>query len=343
MLQAIEDAFPSAFGPRADEAAALYLQRLMKERVAERKATLRMAEESAERSSPSHPAYSLPVVTTSSAPLPQSHRGALFGVGGLFTGLGVAALAVTLYLQWLRPAPLPSSASHSPSATIAPVTGMAPASSQRDKAIAGGSGTLAVALAPTSNPLAVVSASRSKRALARQSAKEEQAELVAELATAEPLPPAAPAPALEARTEAELPLVGSRPRADEANSSRELATLGPVPAVAPLPSGKATPVAPRLLSSRLGQNLLLTNPASDGSRVRLPAGLDRMGGTFSAIVNICVTSTGTVSKVNILRSAGPALDRQIPNALSHWHYRPLLEAGTPTPFCYVLNYEISAR
>ena len=68
-----------------------------------------------------------------------------------------------------------------------------------------------------------------------------------------------------------------------------------------------------------------------------------MGQTFSAIVNVCVSATGRVSKVSIVRSAGPVLDPQIPNAISHWHYRPLLEAGKPTPFCYVLNYEISAR
>jgi hypothetical protein len=68
-----------------------------------------------------------------------------------------------------------------------------------------------------------------------------------------------------------------------------------------------------------------------------------MGETFSALVHICVSATGSVSNVSILRSAGPVLDPQIPKALSHWRYRPLLEAGTPTPFCYVLNYEVSAR
>jgi len=68
-----------------------------------------------------------------------------------------------------------------------------------------------------------------------------------------------------------------------------------------------------------------------------------MGQTFSAIVNVCVSATGNVSKVTILRSAGPALDAQIPGALSRWRYRPLLEEGKPTPFCYVLNYEIAAR
>ena len=50
MLEALQNAFPSAFGPRADEAAT-YLLGLMQERIVERKATFRMAEEVAERSS----------------------------------------------------------------------------------------------------------------------------------------------------------------------------------------------------------------------------------------------------------------------------------------------------
>jgi TonB family protein len=128
----------------------------------------------------------------------------------------------------------------------------------------------------------------------------------------------------------------------ELDPSHALLALAPATAAAPLPLVKAAPTAPRLLSSRLGQNQLLTSPSA-ASRVRLPVGLDRMGETFSALVSICVTATGSVSRVSILRSAGPVLDPQIPKALSRWRYRPLVEAGTPTPFCYNLNYEISAR
>jgi TonB family protein len=95
------------------------------------------------------------------------------------------------------------------------------------------------------------------------------------------------------------------------------------------------------LASKVGQRQLLTNPSSRA--VRVPAVLQRSGQTFSASVNICVSATGQVSKVSILRSASPALDPQIAKMLSGWRYRPLLEAGKPTPFCYPLNYEIDPR
>jgi hypothetical protein len=154
------------------------------------------------------------------------------------------------------------------------------------------------------------------------------------------LPPATTPGA--AQTEAKPALADSQPHAQEPDSSHALLALAPATAVAPPPLGKPARTAPRLLSSKQGQNQLLTSPSA-ASRVRLPVGLDRMGETFSALVNICVTATGSVSKVSILRSAGPVLDPQIPKALSRWHYRPLLDDGTPTPFCYTLNYEISAR
>jgi hypothetical protein len=172
--------------------------------------------------------------------------------------------------------------------------------------------------------------------------KDQQAETVVEASAAErlsPVPTSASAP-----IDAQPALVDSQSRTDEPHTNPTLQALAPANALAPPPLvTAAAPVTARLLSSKRGQDQLLTNPASAASRVRLPAGLDRMGDTYSALVNICVLATGSVSKVNVLRSAGPALDPQILNALSHWRYRPLLEAGKATPFCYVLNYEISAR
>jgi len=354
MLEALENAYPSAFGPRADETTALYLVSLMKDRILARKATLRMAEELAEQSSPRHSAHSVPVVTTSSAPLAKSNSSALLGLAGLFTGLGAAALAGTLYLQGFGPAALHRGGSFIPrELPAAAATELGLASLAPGRVGAGGASTLLPVVAALPTTFITSSAPRPKRALSGRSIRDQpaaseqpadrdqQAESVVEASAAARLPPTTSP--VSAPTAAERAPADVHPRTDEPDTSHALLALAPATAVTPLSLLKAAPAAPRLLSSKLGQNQLLTSPAWQASRVRLPVGLDRMGETFSALVNICVTATGSVSKVNILRSAGPVLDPQIPKALSRWHYRPLLEAGTPIPFCYILNYEISAR
>jgi len=359
MLEALENAYSSAFGPRADEATALYLVRLMQERILERKASLRMAEEAAEKSSRIS-AHSLPGVATSEAPRAKSNGSALFGLGGLFIGLGAAALAGTLYLQELGPAALRGAVSFSqrelPAAAVKDFNLALPA---QIGVAAGGASPLLPAIAALPTTLTTSSAPRPKRTPSGRSIRDqaadddpipgngratdraEPAEGVAEASVAAG-PPLTAAYLGIAQTEAEPALAGSHPRVLELDPSHALLALAPATAAAPLPLVKAAPATPRLLSSRLGQNQLLTSPSA-ASRVRLPVGLDRMGETFSALVNICVTATGSVSRVSILRSAGPVLDPQIPKALSRWRYRPLVEGGTPTPFCYNLNYEISAR
>jgi len=336
LLEALETAFPEAFGPRPDEAAALWLQRLMNERILERKATLRMAEELAEKS---HGSYSLPVVTVSSVPLAKSPRAALGLV--LVASVAAAALAGTHYLQGLRPVAVHSALALTPSALSSVATAVHNAPPVQEGAGATAIGDSARAPLIIALPAAVITSStlRPKRAHSARTAREEQREFAAETSSAAPFATSA-APELRAELKTEPEAAPSPPNTPEPGPPSPPQALAP--ALAPPQAVNHAAIAPKLVSSKLGQNQLLSNPASGASRVRLPAGFNRMGETFSAVVNICVSATGNVSSVNILRSAGPALDAQIPSALSRWHYRPLLEAGRPTPFCYKLNYEIDA-
>jgi protein TonB len=100
---------------------------------------------------------------------------------------------------------------------------------------------------------------------------------------------------------------------------------------------------PRLLAPQVARGLLLIDPSDERYRVSLPPALERAGATLSAIVRVCVSAQGTVTEVRIVRGAGPAVDGQIPAVLGRWRYRPLTIDGKPTPFCYPLKYEISAR
>jgi protein TonB len=100
---------------------------------------------------------------------------------------------------------------------------------------------------------------------------------------------------------------------------------------------------PRMLTAQIGKGLLLIDPNEEQYRVKLPPALERSGVTLYAIVRVCVSAQGAVTDVRVLKGAGPAIDPQIPSVLGRWRYRPFTLNGQPTPFCYPLRYEISAR
>jgi len=100
---------------------------------------------------------------------------------------------------------------------------------------------------------------------------------------------------------------------------------------------------PRMLTPQLGKGLLLIDPNEEQYRVKLPPALERSGVTLYAIVRVCVSAQGAVTDVRVLKGAGAAIDPQIPSVLGRWRYRPFTLNGQPTPFCYPLRYEISAR
>jgi serine/threonine-protein kinase len=327
LLKALESAYPPAFGPGADESVAAYVQQLLESRLQERRATLRLAEDWAETSSSRHSVGALLAVSHSGAPAPSSSRAAWVGLGGLLTGLAVAAAAVTMYLRLPVSTPVPSSALVGP--TEAPPSGIAVAARRA-------SARLAARVASTDEEDTSIARVASTAGIARPhrtaADREQPQELVEEAVQDDQEERSADA---SAQAEAEAP----------AGPPSSNPIVEPPPSTGPLANGFALPApasaGPRLLASKVGQRQLLTNPSSNA--VRVPAVLQRSGQTFSASVNICVTATGHVSKVSILRSASPALDPQISKMVSGWRYRPLLEAGKPTPFCYPLNYDIDPR
>jgi TonB family protein len=57
----------------------------------------------------------------------------------------------------------------------------------------------------------------------------------------------------------------------------------------------------------------------------------------SALVKVSVTATGKVSRVTVVKSGGPALDRAARADLAGWTFRPYKLAGEPVPFCFMLR------
>ena len=103
------------------------------------------------------------------------------------------------------------------------------------------------------------------------------------------------------------------------------------------------PNGPKLVSAKLGRGQLLIDPNDERYRVKLPPPLARSGETYVAMLKVCVSAQGTVTSVQLMKSATPAIDGQFPSVIGRWRYRPLIADGAPTPFCYPLRYEVSGR
>lgn len=340
LMEALENAYPSAFGPRAEEQVASYVRKLTKDRQQERRSTLRIAEEWAETSSSRHSVSSLPAIASNTAPTAKSSRAALFGVGGVLAGLASAAVAATVYFRMPESPPrtaavtlvqpsLPTQVpAATPTAAAAPAVAEVPRSAPAAET-ARATPTDAAAESEHPAPARTGASDRSKSGSAEREERAETARLDVPEPVAAEAAPDEPAQAGSAPSApAETPVL----------SPPVLAAAMPAPQVPAVSAPAPTATGPRLLASKLGHRQLLSNPRL--KPVRMPEALQRSGQSFTATVNICVGTSGEVAKVSILRSAGPALDPQIVELLSHWRYRPLLEGGHPTPFCYPMNYQV---
>jgi protein TonB len=104
------------------------------------------------------------------------------------------------------------------------------------------------------------------------------------------------------------------------------------------PPPKST--GPKLLSTKAGHSLLAINTQVRPYKVNVPEELVGRGEDYVTQVRVCVSPQGTVSSVRILRPSIRAIDLQIPTVLGRWKYKPYLNEGRPTAFCYPLNYRV---
>jgi protein TonB len=109
------------------------------------------------------------------------------------------------------------------------------------------------------------------------------------------------------------------------------------------PPPPPTPSGPKMVSAKVARGQLLIDPNAEQYRVKLPPPLARSGETYVAMMRVCVSAQGTVTGVQLMKGASPAIDGQFPSVIGRWRYRPLLIDGVPTPFCYPLRYEVSGR
>jgi periplasmic protein TonB len=72
---------------------------------------------------------------------------------------------------------------------------------------------------------------------------------------------------------------------------------------------------------------------------RLPEPMRAAGAAYVVMVDVCVSHQGDVSDVTIEQGAPAPLDRALRAAIRTWRYRPFLVAGTPTPFCHLVQID----
>ena len=80
-----------------------------------------------------------------------------------------------------------------------------------------------------------------------------------------------------------------------------------------------------------------------GADPPFPPSLRRAGAVYHVLAKICVTPSGTIDKVTILKGADPLLDGGVLSMVKTWHYRPYMANSTPIPFCYPMNFEFRGQ
>jgi TonB family protein len=140
-----------------------------------------------------------------------------------------------------------------------------------------------------------------------------------------PDPSPAPGPArrtLEAVEAPALPRPSAAPARARASNVKTVVIEEP----------KFEPLRPRLLS----------DPQDDSIPRVLPK-LVYDSDTYSALLDVCVSSEGRVTKASVVHRQDAALDRAIIEAVERWKYLPGEADGRPVDMCFPLVYRIQVQ
>jgi protein TonB len=98
------------------------------------------------------------------------------------------------------------------------------------------------------------------------------------------------------------------------------------------------PVATKVLPPNLGaaQRQGCADPP-------FPASLRRAGSFYLVMAKVCVSRTGIVDSVTLLKRADSLLDEGVVSAEKACHYKPFVVGSTTAPFCYIARYEFKGQ
>lgn len=113
----------------------------------------------------------------------------------------------------------------------------------------------------------------------------------------------------------------------------------PIPALPGGGSPPAPPQEPAHVLLRSGLDLLAIDRDAPAYKARVPYYCTG-GAPVSSKVRICASLTGSVTSVQILEPSLPVLDRQLPEVIGRWQFRPYVLNGSARPFCFVTTYDV---
>jgi protein TonB len=109
----------------------------------------------------------------------------------------------------------------------------------------------------------------------------------------------------------------------------------------------AVPVAQetaKFLPPSIGKGQLISDMQNDPRyKPHLPAVLNRSGMTVQGLFKLCVTAQGTVSSVQILKSADKLVDNEWVALLKTLQHRPYSIGGRPVPYCYPMSLQVRSQ
>jgi hypothetical protein len=97
------------------------------------------------------------------------------------------------------------------------------------------------------------------------------------------------------------------------------------------------PNDPPMLSPEVGTRQLRTDVTRAPHKPSLSPELDRPGITVWGLFKICVTATGDVSSVEIIKSAHESVDARWVETIKTWRYHPYVANGKSHAYCYTLR------
>ena len=100
----------------------------------------------------------------------------------------------------------------------------------------------------------------------------------------------------------------------------------------------ANPNVPVMLPPQMG-----TPPRDSGDDPEFPRELRQTALTYVVRSKICVSKTGTVDSMSILKGSDMALVQNVVNAVKGWRYRPLMANNIAVPLCFFANFDFKAN
>ena len=80
-----------------------------------------------------------------------------------------------------------------------------------------------------------------------------------------------------------------------------------------------------------------------GAPPAFPPQLAKDGSLFVVMTKVCVSVTGSVDSVELMKRADPLLDRNVVEAVRGWRYRPLISGANAVPYCTFVRFEFRTQ